>query len=240
MEQLKFGDKTISYEMRPHMRAKRIKITITQDKVRVSFPQGIDTKKVKEFVESKKEWIVSTLESYKAQQAGIKAKNYLAGEEYFFLGKSYVLRTQIYEGVNAAVELKPDEIWIYLSKEVPEKDRPLWVKGVLTAWYKDKAGVVFREKLDYYSRMMGLKYNQLRVKNQSTRWGSCSGKGNINLNWRVIMAPDQVINYLIVHELAHLRYMNHSKDYWNLVAQFMPEYEKWRKWLKENGKFLII
>jgi len=240
MEQLKLGDKVITYEMKPHIMSKRIKITINKDKVRVSFPQGLDIKKVKEFVEWKKEWIFNTLETYETQQAQIQVKNYIAGEEYLFLGKSFILRTQIHESINPAVELKPKEIWVYLPQHVPKKDWPLWVKAVLEAWYKERANDVFREKLNYYSRIMGLKYNQLRVKNQSTRWGSCSNKSNINLNWRVIMASDEVINYLIVHELAHLRYMNHSKDFWNLVGQFMPDYEKWRKWLKKNGKYLIL
>ena len=114
------------------------------------------------------------------------------------------------------------------------------IKEELHRWYKDQAKRIFQEKAERFSKIMGLKYNRMMVKNQKTRWGSCSSKGNINLNWRVIMAPDEVSDYLIIHELVHLKYLNHSPDFWNLVKTYQPDYLKWRSWLRENGKILVV
>lgn len=237
MEQLKIGKRVINYEMKPHNKAKNIKIRIVKGQVKVSFPKGLDKKRVKEFVESQKEWVLNTLEKYQKQ---IPVKSYQEGEEHPFRGENYLLRIRACEGTSVTLKLLFDSILISLPKYMEEPNRSFWVKEILANWYRDEAKKVFKVKLDYYAGLMGCKYNQFRVKNQSTRWGSCSNKGNINLNWRAIMAPDEVIDYLIVHELAHLKYMNHSQDFWNYVARFIPGFESQRKWLKDNGKFLEL
>ena len=88
--------------------------------------------------------------------------------------------------------------------------------------------------------MMGLQYQRLSIREQKTRWGSCSSQKNINLNWRIILAPEKVLDYLIVHELAHLQQMNHSSAFWSLVETYIPDYRIWRKWLKDNSSALNI
>ena len=86
----------------------------------------------------------------------------------------------------------------------------------------------------------GFDYAVVRIKNQKTRWGSCSAKGNINLNLRLMMAPDPVIDYVIIHELCHLRELNHSLAFWALVESCCPDYRRWRNWLKQLGPCLIF
>ena len=86
----------------------------------------------------------------------------------------------------------------------------------------------------------GFRYQNVRVKNQKTRWGSCSSKGNINLNLRLMMAPEPAIDYVIVHELCHLRVLNHSPAFWTLVESCFPDYRRWRAWFKEHGASLIL
>jgi predicted metal-dependent hydrolase len=87
---------------------------------------------------------------------------------------------------------------------------------------------------------MDLKPSGAVVKEQKLRWGSCTSMGIINLNWRLFLAPMRIIDYVIVHELAHLRYHNHSKDFWNLVRSIIPDYEERKEWLRVNGPTLII
>ena len=91
-----------------------------------------------------------------------------------------------------------------------------------------------------HAKRMKVAFQMFRLKEQKTIWGSCSSKGNINLNWRVIMAPDGGMDYIIIHELAHLTHLNHSKEFWERVAEFMPEYKQWRKWFKEHGQDLTL
>lgn len=240
MEEIRWDDKVITYEMKPNPRSKRIKITIVKDKVRVSFPPGTNYKRVREFVLSKKEWIVINLEKHKAMQAQLPVKSYLSGEEYFLCGKKYLLKIIACDGFTPSVKLEKDELKVYLPDNTPPDSQSNIIKDLLEKWYKNQARKIFLEKLAYYSKVMGLEYNQVRIKNQKTRWGSCSSKGNINLNWRVVMAPEEVINYLVIHELAHLKYMNHSTDFWNLVKKYCPDYVQWKKWLREKGKTLTV
>jgi predicted metal-dependent hydrolase len=87
---------------------------------------------------------------------------------------------------------------------------------------------------------MGVKTGEIRIKGQKTLWGSCSSKGNLNFNWKVAFAPRKVVDYLIIHELSHLRLMNHSKSFWQIVEKYMPEYKTQQKWLKEHNYLLKI
>ena len=104
--------------------------------------------------------------------------------------------------------------------------------------YRDKARDIFEQKVSYYARMMGVSYGRIAIRDQKTRWGSCSGEGNLNFNWRLIFAPAGVLDYVVVHELAHRKEMNHSPRFWMVVEDTMPEYRKYQKWLKENGRGL--
>ena len=104
--------------------------------------------------------------------------------------------------------------------------------------YRDKARDIFEQKVSYYARMMGVSYGRIAIRDQKTRWGICSGEGNLNFNWRLIFAPAGVLDYVVVHELAHRKEMNHSPRFWKVVEDTMPEYRKYQKWLKENGRGL--
>ena len=105
--------------------------------------------------------------------------------------------------------------------------------------YRDKAREIFEQKVSYYAQMMGVSYGRIAIRDQKTRWGSCSGKGNLNFNCLLMMAPDEVVDYVVVHELCHLIEMNHSKAFWAQVEQVMPDYKKHRKWLKDHGNEIM-
>lgn len=91
------------------------------------------------------------------------------------------------------------------------------------------------ERTDYYKTILGVDYKRIRIADQKTRWGSCSSTGTISYNWHLVLLPDAILDYVVVHELCHLRQMNHSKDFWKMVEGILPDYQSRRKWLKENG-----
>ena len=102
-----------------------------------------------------------------------------------------------------------------------------------------KALSVIPDKVKYYAEIMGVIYGRITIRNQKTRWGSCSSKGNLNFNCLLMLMPDKVLDYVVVHELCHLRQMNHSKKFWKEVERYMPDYPNYKKWLNENGGALI-
>lgn len=102
-------------------------------------------------------------------------------------------------------------------------------------FYREMAREVLTQRTAYYAGVMGVTYGRIAIREQKTRWGSCSARGNLNFNWKLIQMPPGVLDYVVVHELAHLREMNHSGRFWDLVESYMPEYKTYRNWLKENG-----
>jgi predicted metal-dependent hydrolase len=105
---------------------------------------------------------------------------------------------------------------------------------LLERWYRMQAAQLIEEKANNMSTHMGLKYGRLAIRGQKTRWGSCSQKGNLNFNWKLVMVPEPVIDYVVIHELAHLKEMNHTKRFWQLVEQYCPKWRNHRKWLRDH------
>ena len=133
--------------------------------------------------------------------------------------------------IEQIVERKSD--WI-ASRLEHQKNRRIFT-GEEIADYRRQAKQVFPERIHYYEPLLGVQASGIRIKDQKTRWGSCSSKGNINLNWRLILAPKEVMYYVIIHELCHLREMNHSQAFWKLVESICPDYRDHRQWLKDHG-----
>lgn len=103
---------------------------------------------------------------------------------------------------------------------------------------REKAKLVFKEKAEFYAEKMGVSFGRIAIKEQKTRWGSCSCRGNLNFNWKLLLAPEEVQDYVVVHELAHLKEMNHSPAFYSEVEKIMPDYKIYQKWLLHYGKFL--
>lgn len=95
------------------------------------------------------------------------------------------------------------------------------------------------ERIAYYAKLMGVSYGRIAVREQKTRWGSCSASGNLNFNWKLILMPPEILDYVVVHELAHRKELNHSKDFWSVVEQILPDYKERRRWLKTEGALFI-
>ena len=113
------------------------------------------------------------------------------------------------------------------------------VREIIMKWLKKEARHILYERTAYFASLKGLKYGRIAIKDQSSRWGSCSSLSNINYNWRIIMAPDTVLDYLVIHELTHLIHMNHSADFWHEVESMDPCYIQHRQWLRDKGKLLF-
>jgi len=111
---------------------------------------------------------------------------------------------------------------------------------ILEKRYKKAARAKLEARTAYYHAVTGGNYTSITIRDQKTRWGSCSSRGTLSFNYRLIYAPPEILDYVVVHELCHLTHMNHSKDFWNMVASIMPDYRERRKWLKDHGHELTL
>ena len=105
--------------------------------------------------------------------------------------------------------------------------------------YRKEARKLLLQKAEYFGRLMEVSHGRITIKDQRTCWGSCSARGNLNFNWRLILMPEEILDYVVVHELAHLKQLNHSPKFWSIVGEILPDYKVRRKWLKENGGYFI-
>ncbi len=152
----------------------------------------------------------------------------------------YYLEIKEVKSLYFKLEVNNNKFIIYINSGILKDKREAIIKDNLEKFYKEQAINVLKERTDYYSNILKVAPKNIVIKNQKTLWGSCSSKGNINYNYKIVMAPLEILDYIVVHELCHLVHMNHSKDFWDLVEIVIPDWKKRRNWLKENGYKLKI
>jgi hypothetical protein len=234
VDQLSIGDEIIPYEERRSVRYRRITLSILDDRVRISAPKNVSAKQLKELLSAKQEWILKHWFASHEMQERLP-RQYIDGEQFPYRGQILELSIRRQAHLSIRVSLEGQVLVVFLPHNLPDYERLSNVQDAVMAWYKVQARRVLKNKLDEQAKRMQVTYQDFRLKEQKTRWGSCSSKGNLNLNWRIIMAPEEGIDYLIIHELAHLTHPNHSVRFWQRVAAFMPEFAHWKKWLKDHG-----
>lgn len=154
------------------------------------------------------------------------------GAEILYLGKLYTLQVEPdYEGIRFRV-CDIGQRLLVSGPFAATEDREEQIKNSVIAWYKKKARLYLEEKVAFWAERMGVSYLRISIRDQRTRWGSCSLKGNLNFNWKLVLLPEELADYVIVHELCHRIYMNHSSDFWKLVERELPDYRQRRKALK--------
>lgn len=213
-------------------RREGLRLTVERDgSLKVTAPPRAPLKLVEEFVLANLTWIETNQAKALARAAANPPKQFQEGERFRFFG---VERTLVFEDSRVSrpkVELIED----YLVVTMAAHDRsPEVIKVAIAKFFDMQARLHLPERVAHFSNAMGVRPSGLSFRCQKTRWGSCSSLGHISFNWKLVFAPEAVIDYLVVHELAHLVHANHSKNFWDLVAAHDPSWAKHRRWLREH------
>jgi predicted metal-dependent hydrolase len=177
-------------------------------------------------VNEKQDWIFSKQKLISERISDMSTKEFVDGENYYYLGTQYPL--VIIPRQNKSLVL--EEGCFKLRQASINNPRNAFIN-----WYRAQARKIFTERVNLNSSNLGLAYNSIRVTGAQTRWGSCGSGGSLNFSWRLVMAPLDIIDYVIIHELAHLLVRDHSKKFWSQVESWQPDFQERRRWLKENG-----
>ncbi len=196
-------------------------------------PPGMHVREVEKVILKKADWIKKHLSHIDEPYKITKKPLVKDGLPIPYLGKEFTLRVLPAGDEGPAVTLTGGEIVV----ETPDRGESA-LMGALKGWYKDMARKVIPERVERLSD--GHKVGRVSIRDQSTRWGSCSPKGNLSFNLRLMMAPMRVVDYLIIHELTHLEHQNHSKRFWDKVAKRCPKYVEYEEWLKKHGRSLPL
>lgn len=195
----------------------------------VRAPMRISQAQINSFVQEKSDWVTRTRERLKSIRQ-TPSRQYTDGETFPFLGASFDLKLVKPQHPS----LKFDNGFT-LSHTAQKRG-----ESIFTLWYKERAYEVISERVTQFAQQYNLTPGQVKITSAKTRWGSCSPNGTLNFTWRVVMAPLDVIDYVVVHELAHLHVKNHSSKFWKFVEAIYPDYKNQRKWLRENGEKLNL
>jgi predicted metal-dependent hydrolase len=195
----------------------------------VRAPLRASTSAIEETIRQKSSWILRKFDEMK-KRPPLRRIEYAEGELFLFLGRSYPLH--IVEEGSMTIE-RSDKLYVSLLL-MPE------IRSRLKCWYIEEARKELQTRCMWFSLQTGYTPAAVRVSDAQKRWGSCTQKGIINFSWRLIQAPPEIVDYVVVHELVHLSQPDHSKKFWAKIKRIMPDYEWRRKWLHENERLLNI
>lgn len=158
------------------------------------------------------------------------------GDVLYYLGENRILTVIREDRKRSIVKCVQGRLLLFVPYEADYEEK----RRQLEKWYRKEAALVLHQKASEFAKLLSVSFEDVRIKDQKSRWGSCSSKGNLNFNFRIIMAPNDVCNYVVMHELCHLVYMDHSKNFWNLLQSICPDYKSHKMWLKQQGKTLYL
>jgi len=208
---------------------KTASIYIERDgKVSVLVPEKLTARQVEDILESKRKWIYQSLAEWQDLNANRIQRDYVNGEGFLYLGRSY--RLKLVSDLPEALMLKDGYFCLRKTKgSVPDAD------AMFREFYRDKGAVRIPPRVAYFQSKMGVQPQSIKIMDLKNRWASCTASGNLNFHWKCMMAPLTVIDYIVVHELAHLIHPNHSAAFWNEVDKVMPDFQERKNWLRNNG-----
>lgn len=212
------------------VRSKRKTLSISVDvfgRVKVRAPYAYPDEKIIAFLREKESWILRKKEEMAAAGVDLPSEN-LDGYKLLLLGR----KNEIVLAHIPSLRYDKENLRIY----VPETN----AREVLTRWLKAQAKRIISEETAKLAARMGIKYRSVSVTSARGRWGSCSGKDDVHYSFRLLFAPKEVVEYVIVHELSHVRYKNHGRAFWSLVERYEPAWREKRRWLKAHGWLMSV
>ena len=199
----------------------------------VKAPFYISENTINNIITIKNKWITKKFAEDKILR-GQPIIKYNNGDILLFKGKQYKLNVKEFSSNRA--ELTNNFLNIHINGSYQNKGI---IKDTLFKWYFFESEYNLNKTVTYYKNLMDVSVNNIKISEYKSKWGSCNKTKKLTFDWRIIMASEQVIRYLVVHELSHIRHPNHSRSFWSNVESFMPDFNIHRKWLSKNGKFLL-
>jgi predicted metal-dependent hydrolase len=229
MPQLTLDGKTVSYTLRSSRRARRLQVRMTMEEgLVVVVPAGVSRARVGEFLESQSRWILKHTERYERWLGQRGPENIEDGVQVWFRGQQHLVRVLRRATGRTRVVWGLGEITVTLARSADAGE-------ALEKWMRAWARQAVLEEIGRLNPEGQFPVAGVALRDQKTRWGSCSRRGNLSFNWRLIMAPPEVLRYVVAHEMAHLREPNHSARFWRLVEKMYGDYTQPRKWLREQS-----
>lgn len=211
--------------LKKSLKRKTISLSVNEGNIVVSAPNFIQEEYIKKIITKKKKWIEKKIKEQECYSKKI-LRAFENGDILFYFGKKYKLFSILSD--NEYIQLKDDNFYVFYKR----KNNNL--KKIIENWYKIQITNYININLYKLAKRMEIKFKSVKIVSFKRRLGSCSINGELSFNWKLIMVPKEIINYIIVHELCHLKHFNHSKEFWSLVSNYVPEFKRHNYWIKKN------
>ena len=237
-----FGSTTIEYAIQRTNRRKTVAITVRPDmSVSVAAPTGTRRTLIAEKVQEKAEWVVRQQE--RLRRNGRHApKEHVSGESFRYLGRQYQLKVlrRTSAPANVQATMVRGCLVVPVARRWAAERRRHAIQEALVTWYRERAAVQIGWAVDRFASRLGVTVKAVEVREMKTRWGSGGADARVRFNWRIVMAPRRLLEYVVAHELCHIRHHGHSREFWRLLSRVMPDYEQRRRELERLGPALDV
>jgi len=228
--QIRFGDRVVPYVVKRSSVARQVRFEIKAGTgLAVILPRRCDLDAVDDMLRARSRWILDKMDRFVGPNRPSGDGGVRFGDFVPYLGQEVRLASSQDVAPVESIELQGQTLTVHWGQERLE------LGPLLEHWYRAQAASILEHKADGFARVIGVRYTKFSIRGQRTRWASCSRKGTLSFNWRLIMAPEPVVDYVVIHEVAHLKEMNHTKRFWGLVAERCPSWRERKKWLDDHG-----
>ncbi len=224
----------IRYQLKRSAKRRSIGLKISRDGLIVSAPSHLSQSEIDRCIFEKQHWINRHL----AKQTQLPVINYLEARRLPFLDDELILRVVV--DTYSAVTLEGNTLWVQLSKRILPENHPRQLEQLVTTWFQQQALAWFDQRINYWQTIFKIGPSRLEIKQWQRKWGTCDSNGIIRLNWRLLLAPAWVADYVVVHEMAHLKQLNHSAKFWQLIATNYPRFKEAEAYLRDHQQQLFL
>ena len=239
---IKIKDLEIPISIKSYRTSKSIKIFFKGNILTITKPTRLSMKRLLETLKSNEEDIYNKYKKITASEI-TSIKQWTTGEKIYYKGEEYLIICQNTTKSRIGIMIQESEKEIVITKpeNISQENLKINIDKGIKQLFKKNTEILIENRLPYWSKITGFEYKQVKVRDAITRYGSCMpAKKNLYFSSRLIMLPDNVVDAIIVHELCHMKYKNHNRDFYNLVGTYIPNYKEIDKWLKNNGKIIMF
>jgi predicted metal-dependent hydrolase len=223
-----------SYAVHYSSRRRSVALQVKQGQLTVRAPLGYSVAEIKTLVLQKQQWVLKHLQRVKLQTK----PQWLAEQQLPLLGTTLALTRQ--RGGKSVVLYSEDNLTVIVSSRVQPQRYQKVLLTLLQKWYHQQAFSWFTQRVLYWQNKMNVRSGNILIGSWRTKWGYCKSTSELGFNWRLMMAPDWIADYVVVHELAHLKHLNHSARFWQLVDEYYPQADDAKAWLRHNQHLLEL
>lgn len=239
-DSIQFGTTTINYDIVYSNKRKNATLAVYPLKiVEISVPTNLEPEHIQSLVRKKAHWVMKQIVWFDEIVQMDSKKEHVNGESYLYLGRQYRLKI-IRNHEKPQAKLIGKYLTVWLPEDTSKNQENKLVKAAIWKWYKNQATKKIEEVIDLYSKKLGIQSPKYIIKNQYKRWGSCTSKNVLNFNFRIAMAPVALLQYIVAHEMVHIKHKDHSKEFWKQLQTIMPDYEDRKERLRKEGTQYVL